>query len=97
MGWHSLTLTHTHTSPTTHMIGNVSIDPIFPGEAYDVYLSGNKMQRSERAELIRMYRKRVPFAGAGGGEGAESGGGKKGKGRRGGGEMDENDEFFHYN
>jgi hypothetical protein len=39
------------------VLGNVIIDPIFPGEAYDVYLSGNKMGTSERAELIRAYRK----------------------------------------
>lgn len=95
------TPTTTPKPPTPHT-GNVAIDPIFPGEAYDVYLSGDKMQRAERAELIRAYRKRVPFQ-TNKGEGGEGGGGssvdgKKGRGKRGGGgEMDENDAFFHYN
>lgn len=80
--------------------GNVTIDPIFPGEAYDVYLSGDKMQRSERAELIRAYRKRVPFqTSREKEEGAASGaaaGGAGGRRRKRGDEMDENDQFFHY-
>lgn len=89
-------------APATPPTGGVTIDPIFPGEAYDVYLSGDKMQRSERAELIRAYRKRVPFqtsrekepgsAGVGG-EGAGAGGPRR---RKKGGD-EEADAFFHYN
>jgi hypothetical protein len=80
--------------------GNVAIDPIFPGEAYDVYLSGDKMQRSERAELIRAYRKRVPFQTSR--EKEEDGAAVAGlvagqPRRRKRGEEEETDDFFHYN
>lgn len=76
----------------------MQIDPIFPGEAYDVYLSGTKMGSSERAELVKAYRKRGPFhANKEGGKGRK--GGKEGetKGRETeGGREEKNDEFFHY-
>jgi glutamate--cysteine ligase catalytic subunit len=43
------------------LLGNVMIDPIFAGEAYDVYLSGDKMGSTERSKLIKAYRSREPF------------------------------------
>ena len=76
----------------------MKIDPIFPGEAYDVYLSGTKMESSERAELVRAYRKRGPFhANKEGGKGRKGGNEEeaKGRGTEGGGEG-KDDEFFHY-
>jgi len=81
------------------VLGNVQIDPIFPGEAYDVYLSGTKMGSSERAELLRAYRKREPFhANKKGAKGRKGGkeGETKGMGRKSGGKGKDDDEFFHY-
>ncbi|EWM21683.1 glutamate cysteine ligase [Nannochloropsis gaditana] len=65
------------------LLGNVKIDPIFPGEAYDVYLSGNKMGNRERSELLRAYRRREPFqTHKEGGKGRKDGGPER-EGRRG--------------
>jgi hypothetical protein len=75
----------------------VKIDPIFPGEAYDVYLSGNKMGNRERAELLRAYRRREPFqTHKEGGKGRKDGAQKGKDGGDGKGESESHDEFFHY-
>ncbi|TFJ82118.1 hypothetical protein NSK_006447 [Nannochloropsis salina CCMP1776] len=79
------------------LLGNVKIDPIFPGEAYDVYLSGNKMGNRERAELLRAYRRREPFqTHKEGGKGRKDGAQKGKDGGDGKGESESHDEFFHY-